>query len=174
MLTRRQLLKAGAVGGAALLVPWEATTGAWAAIPGGSLDPTTIDKYVAPLVVPPVMPPLTGARNQAMDRYAIAVRQFRQQILPPGLPATTVWSYGSAPHRGSFHYPAFTIEARVDRPAGSSGATTWSTATAAICPTCCRSIRPCTGPTHPAASTGGTAAPGSAGRPVPTGGRCRS
>jgi len=116
MLTRRQLLKAGAVGGAALLVPWEATTGAWAAIPGGSLDPTTIDKYAASLVIPPVMPPLTGARNQAMDRYAIAVRQFRQQILPPGLPATTVWSYGSAPHRGSFHYPAFTIEARVDRP----------------------------------------------------------
>jgi bilirubin oxidase len=116
MITRRQLLKAGAVGGAALLVPWEATTGAWAAIPGGSLDPTTIAKYVAPLVIPPVMPPLTGARNQAMDRYAIAVRQFRQQILPPGLPATTVWSYGSAPHRGSPHYPAFTIEARVDRP----------------------------------------------------------
>jgi spore coat protein A len=116
MLTRRQFVKAGAVGGAALLVPWEAAGRAWAAIPGGSLDPTTIDKYVVPLVVPPVMPPLTGPRNQAIDRYAIAVRQFRQQILPPGLPATTVWSYGSAPHRGTFNYPAFTIEARVDRP----------------------------------------------------------
>ena len=109
MLTRRQLLKAGAVGGAALLVPWEATTGAWAAIPGGSLDPTTIAKYVAPLVIPPVMPPLTGPRNQAIDRYAIAVRQFRQQILPAGLPATTVWGYGSAPHPQTFNYPAFTI-----------------------------------------------------------------
>ena len=112
MITRRQLLKAGAVGGAALLVPWEATTGAWAAIPGGSLDPTTIAKYVAPLVIPPVMPPLTGARNQAMDRYAIAVRQFRQQILPPSLPTTTVWGYGSANHAGSFNFPAFTIEAK--------------------------------------------------------------
>jgi spore coat protein A, manganese oxidase len=116
MITRRQLLKAGAVGGAALLVPWEATTGAWAAIPGGSLDPRAIPKYVVPLVVPPVMPPLTGPRNHAIDRYAIAVRQFRQQILPPSLPTTTVWGYGSAPHRGSFNYPAFTIEARVDRP----------------------------------------------------------
>ena len=48
MITRRQLLKAGAVGGAALLVPWEATTRAWAAIPGGSLDPTTIAKYALP------------------------------------------------------------------------------------------------------------------------------
>jgi bilirubin oxidase len=116
MLTRRQFLKGGAVSGAALLVPWEAASSAWAGIPGGSLDPTTIPKYVASLVVPPVMPPLTGPRNHAIDRYAIAVRQFRQQILPPSLPATTVWSYGSAPHRGSFHYPAFTIEARVDRP----------------------------------------------------------
>jgi spore coat protein A, manganese oxidase len=44
------------------------------------------------------------------------VRQFRQQILPPGMPATTVWGYGSAPHRGTFNYPAFTIEARADRP----------------------------------------------------------
>ena len=116
MLTRRQFLKGGAVGGGALLVPWEATTRAWAAIPGGSLDPTTIDKYVAPLVIPPVMPPLTGPRNHAIDRYAIAVRQFRQQILPSGLPATTVWSYGSASHGGTFNYPAFTIEASVDRP----------------------------------------------------------
>jgi len=116
MITRRQFLKAGAVGGAALLVPWRAIPRAWAAIPGGTLDPTRIAKYVAPLVIPPVMPPLTGARNHSIDRYAIAVRQFRQQILPPGMPATTVWGYGSAPHRGTFNYPAFTIEARVDRP----------------------------------------------------------
>jgi spore coat protein A len=99
MLTRRQFLKGGMVGGAALLVPWETSPWAWAAIPGGSLDPTTIPKYATPLAVPPVMPPLTGPRNHAIDRYAIAVRQFRQQILPPGLPATTVWGYGSAPHR---------------------------------------------------------------------------
>ncbi len=116
MVTRRQFLKGGAAGGAALLVPWELAGSAWAAIPGGSLDPTTIHKYAAPLVIPPVMPPLTGPRNHAIDRYAIAVRQFRQQILPPGMAATTVWGYGSAPHRGTFNYPAFTIEARVDRP----------------------------------------------------------
>jgi spore coat protein A len=116
MVNRRQFLKAGAVGGAALLVPWEATGPAWAAIPGGSLDPTTIRKYALPLVIPPVMPPLTSPHNHSIDRYAIAVRQFRQQILPPGLPPTTVWGYGSAPHRGTFHYPAFTIEARFDRP----------------------------------------------------------
>jgi TAT (twin-arginine translocation) pathway signal sequence len=47
MLTRRQFLKGGAVGGAALFLPWEAASRAWAAIPGGSLDPATIRKYAA-------------------------------------------------------------------------------------------------------------------------------
>jgi spore coat protein A len=41
---------------------------------------------------------------------------LRQQILPPGMPATTVWGYGSQDHRGSFNYPSFTIEARHGRP----------------------------------------------------------
>ena len=69
-------------------------------LPGGTLDPTTIPKYVTPLVIPPVMK-TTGVANT----YDIAVRQFKQQILPGGiwntingrtdafLP-TTVWSYG--------------------------------------------------------------------------------
>jgi FtsP/CotA-like multicopper oxidase with cupredoxin domain len=78
-------------------------------LPGGTLDPTTVPKYVQPLVIPPVMDnDGTGANN-----YDIAVRQFQQQILPGGhwnavspacianpglcnLPATTVWSYGPA------------------------------------------------------------------------------
>jgi spore coat protein A len=116
MITRRQLLKGGAVGGAALLVPWRVASRAWAAIPGGTLDPAEIAKYVAPLVIPPAMPSLSGVGNSGIDRYAIAVRQFLQQILPAGMPATTVWSYGSAVHRGTFNYPSFTVEARVDRP----------------------------------------------------------
>ena len=79
-----------------------------APVPGGTLDPTTIPKYVTPLVIPPVM------NNAGTDNdYDIAVRQFKQQILPGGhwntlsaacaadptlctLPATTVWSYGPA------------------------------------------------------------------------------
>jgi bilirubin oxidase len=50
------------------------------------------------------------------DYFEIAVRQFQQQILPPDMPATTVWSYGSANHPGTFNYPAFTIEARFRKP----------------------------------------------------------
>ena len=73
-----------------------------APVPGGTLDPLTIPKYVTPLVIPPVM------NNSGMaNDYNIAVRQFQQQILPGGVwnmlngradafPATTVWSYGPA------------------------------------------------------------------------------
>ena len=117
MVTRREFLKAGAVaGGSVFLVGARGVTlRAAAAIPGGTLDPTTIPKYVMPLVIPPVMP---GApvKDRSIDYYEIAVRQFVQQILPPGMPATTVWGYGSVPDPGTFTYPAFTIEATVDRP----------------------------------------------------------
>jgi bilirubin oxidase len=66
-----------------------------------------------PLVIPPAMPKTSGGK---VDYYEIAVRQFQQQILPPGMPTTTVWSYGSVNHDGTFNYPAFTIEAKYHRP----------------------------------------------------------
>jgi spore coat protein A, manganese oxidase len=69
--------------------------------------------------------PANPALSQPVADYNIAVRQFKHQILPTGLPATTVWSYGRAedtlpagfvaPVRGSqgisYNYPAFTVEA---------------------------------------------------------------
>jgi len=89
---------------------------AFAAIPGGTLDPTTISKYQMPMIIPPAMPRTSKVKipggNKNIDYYEIAVRQFQQQILPPGMPMTTVWSYGSVNHPGSFNYPAFTIEAK--------------------------------------------------------------
>ncbi len=106
--------------GLAALVAGDAAP-ARAALPGGTLDPTTIPKYEASLVVPPAMPRtavLSQPGGKKTDSYEIALRQFEQQILPPGMPATTVWSYGSlsmpgtAAQGGSFHYPAFTIEAK--------------------------------------------------------------
>jgi FtsP/CotA-like multicopper oxidase with cupredoxin domain len=84
-----------------------------APVPGGSLDPTTIPKYVSPLVIPPEMPKSTT--DMTVD-YQIAVQQFQQQILPAGFPATTVWSYGSADDPASFNYPAFTVEASANLP----------------------------------------------------------
>ena len=84
-------------------------------LPGGTIDPAAIPKFVTPLTIPPAMPRtavLTASGPRKTDYYEIAVRQFEQQILPAGLPRTTVWSYGSVNHPGSFNYPAFTIEAR--------------------------------------------------------------
>ncbi len=109
-----------------------------APLPGGTLDPLTIPKYVTPLVIPPVMKN-SGTEND----YDIAVRQFKQQILPGGIwntlngrsdafPPTKVWSYGPesdpkpnssglggakgvAPALNSqFNYPAYTIENKKD------------------------------------------------------------
>jgi FtsP/CotA-like multicopper oxidase with cupredoxin domain len=118
------LAASGVMISAALAVP----------LPGGTLDPLTIPKYVTPLVIPPVMNKAPGATT---NDYDIAVRQFKQQILPGGIwatlpgcagqnctfPATTVWSYGPdadptpavAPAANSqFNYPAYTIENTVD------------------------------------------------------------
>jgi spore coat protein A, manganese oxidase len=113
MLTRRGFIKLSTSAAASLVFPWPSRLpSARAAIPGGTLDPTTISKYVTSLLIPPVMPPVSSD----VDYYEIAVRQFAQQILPANMPATTVWGYGSVASTATFNYPAFTIEATVDRP----------------------------------------------------------
>ena len=110
---RRAVLLGTAIGGLATL----GFTSAFAqALPGGTLDPLTVPKYVTPLVIPPVM----NNDGTGADNYDIAVREFFQQILPAGFPATKVWSYGpaadavpavAAPDPASqFNYPAYTIE----------------------------------------------------------------
>ncbi|MCB4791535.1 MAG: multicopper oxidase domain-containing protein [Elusimicrobia bacterium] len=77
-------------------------------------DPTLIPKYVDPLVVPPAMP--KTSTTAAEDYYEISTKQFSQQVLPTGMPQTTVWGYGSVQNPGTFNYPAFTIEATVNKP----------------------------------------------------------
>lgn len=117
MPTRREFVKLGTTGAAGLYLTSRLGSVArlFAQIPGGTLRPSVIPKFVAPLVIPPAMP-LTGA-DSTTDYYRIAVRQFRQQILPAPMPRTTVWSYGALDHPATFHYPAFTIEATAGRAA---------------------------------------------------------
>lgn len=74
---------------------------------GATLDPAAVPRFTRPLIIPPAMPSDPGS----VHGYTIGVRQFAQQILPPPLPATTVWGYGSVHSPASFHYPAYTIEA---------------------------------------------------------------
>jgi FtsP/CotA-like multicopper oxidase with cupredoxin domain len=93
-----------------------AAANSFAFVPGGTLDPTTIPKFVEPLKVPSVMPKAGTLNNGAIDYYEIAARQFLQQILPTGLPKTKVWGYGSPSNAATFSFPASTIEATADRP----------------------------------------------------------
>src|SRR4030095_6879774 len=97
MVTRRTFLKFSSAGALTLYTLNEfGVEEAIAAIPGGTLLPGAIPKFVTPLVNPPAMPP------SGLNEYSIAVRQFNQQILPPPLPATTVWSYGSTKKAAAF------------------------------------------------------------------------
>lgn len=116
MQTRRTFIKTAALSGISLTIPWSGLiqrTRA-AAIMTGDLDPALVPKYVTDLIIPPAMPRLQrsrGNRGELLDSYSIAVRQFHQQILPPGYNPTLVWSYGAAFRSDTFNYPAFTIEA---------------------------------------------------------------
>ncbi len=118
MITRRDFLK---LSGAGTLALYASSYGKFilrgqAQIPGGTLAPGDVDKFTLPLVKPPAMPPSKGS-NKNKDMYKIGVRQFKQRILSPPHPETTVWSYGSTDfpgtvaQGGTFNYPAFTIEA---------------------------------------------------------------
>ncbi|OIJ25484.1 bilirubin oxidase [Nocardioides luteus] len=100
------------------------TLRALADIPGGTLAPVSVPKYRTPLLIPPVMPRagvLTSPGGKPVDYYEISMRQLSQQILPEGMPATTVWGYGavkSESRRGLLihHAPSLTIEAKWGRP----------------------------------------------------------
>jgi spore coat protein A len=115
-LSRRQFLNAGAVTGAALVLPWHLAKARALAQATPALDPAAIDKYVTPLVIPPAMPRTATIKAGTIDYYVIAVVQFTQQILPTGLPGTRVWSYQLRNAQATRNYPAFTIEARAGRP----------------------------------------------------------
>jgi spore coat protein A, manganese oxidase len=116
MINRREFLKISLAAGAGLVLSSQTRFIRRAMAYGQpSLEPLSIPKYTTPLVIPPAMPrtrKLTVRGGKNIDYYEIAVRQFQQQVLPAGLPPTTVWSYGSANHPWSFNFPAFTIEAK--------------------------------------------------------------
>jgi len=55
--TRRQFFRYGAAGGAVLFLPLRVgARQALAQVPGGTLPPGSIPKYLTPLVIPPAMP----------------------------------------------------------------------------------------------------------------------
>ena len=128
MISRREFLKVSfAMGGGLYLSTSKLgrLQRVFAQIPGGSLDPDSIDKFVLPLVKPPSLKRDGKINYQGMknaEYYKIAVREFQQQILPPGLPQTTIWCYGpeddfrTVAQGGAYFYPAFTMENKWQQP----------------------------------------------------------
>jgi spore coat protein A len=126
-ISRRMFIKtAGAAGAGFVLcshLPGGGTR-AFAQVPGDTLDPLTVPKYQTPLLIPPVMPradTIVSRGGKNVDYYEISMKQISQQILPVGMPATTVWGYGavsSTSKRGLLlhHAPSLTIEATWKRP----------------------------------------------------------
>ena len=127
MISRRDFLK---LSGAGILSLYAASRGkflprAFAQIPGGTLDPLDVPKFVTPLLIPPVMPKAGTIRSRGgkqTDYYEISMKQIAQQILPPGFGLTTVWGYGAVNGAGSrrplllHNAPSLTIEADWRRP----------------------------------------------------------
>jgi FtsP/CotA-like multicopper oxidase with cupredoxin domain len=125
MISRRDFLK---LTGAGVLSLYTATRGkftlrAQAQIPGGTLDPISLPKYQTRLLIPPQMPRanILSSGGKLIDYYEISMKQFQQQILPAGLPKTTVWGYGPAKALSPrapmiYNAPSLTIEANWNRP----------------------------------------------------------
>ncbi|MGZ5316605.1 MAG: hypothetical protein ACXW0S_12010, partial [Solirubrobacterales bacterium] len=105
-------------------VPGAPAPVALAQIPGGTLDPDAVPKFQTPMLIPPVMPRAGTIKlkgGKPADYYEISMRQFAQQILPSGLPTTTVWGYGAKSAQSKrglliHNAPSLTIEASVNRP----------------------------------------------------------
>ena len=97
-LSRRQALKAGAIAGAGLLLPWSARR----ALAASPLDASTLPKYVDALPRIPVMP-RAGMVNGA-DYYEMPMQPCAQK-LHRDLPPTRLWGYAGL-------FPGPTIEAR--------------------------------------------------------------
>jgi spore coat protein A, manganese oxidase len=121
--SRRFFLKCVGMAGVGLFLRGKGML-AFAQIPGGTLPPGDVTKYVTPMLIPPVMPLAGSIKTQMgknVDYYEISMKQFRQQILPPGMLATKVWGYGAAAtdsKRGLLLHnaPSLTIEAKWGRP----------------------------------------------------------
>jgi len=98
-LTRRQIIRAGSVAGAAAVVPAAVLARSGTALAGTQtpLDPLTIPKYAHEVAIPRVFAPSvirdSGGRV-IRHEYDISTSVIRAQMLPPDFPRTTVWAYG--------------------------------------------------------------------------------
>ena len=103
MLTRRQILKRGAFGGAGLLVARAPFATAAPAAVGAT---PRLRKWVEALPVPPVLDGRAGGKS-----FSIAARESTTWKFHPNLPATRTWGYWSDTPEAGLPYLGPTIEA---------------------------------------------------------------
>jgi spore coat protein A, manganese oxidase len=104
MLTRRQLLQRGAIGGAGLVVGSRAGSAFAAPVAPGATP--KLRKWVEPLPVPPVLDGRGGGKS-----FSIAARESTTWKFHPDLPATKTWGYWSDNPQAGLPYLGPTFEA---------------------------------------------------------------
>jgi spore coat protein A, manganese oxidase len=104
-ISRREMLKLGAMAGAGLVLPLGVLSVPAARMAASSMVRSpSVDPFTVPLPVPPVLEP--ARRDAGADHYEVVQRAAKQEILP-GL-KTEVWGYDGV-------FPGPTIEARRGR-----------------------------------------------------------
>jgi spore coat protein A, manganese oxidase len=103
MLTRRQLLERGAIGGAGLVISGASPATAAPTVLGAT---PRLRRWVEALPVPPVLDGRGGSK-----RFAIAARESTGWKFHPDLPATRTWGYWSDSPTAGLPYLGPTIEA---------------------------------------------------------------
>jgi len=133
MTSRRSFIKLTGAGIAALYISANGNfvRKVFAAIPGGTLIPLEVPKYLTPMLIPPAMPKAGKIKNKMgknSDYYEISMKQFPQQVLPafdingaPLYPPTPLWGYGAvtADKKNGLllhNAPSLTIEAKHNKP----------------------------------------------------------
>ncbi len=98
MLTRRLLLKTGAVGGAALALPWKFLVRSAYAFDQSTGIPLFGTTLRGISTIPVAAPDLTPAPVTGVTHYTIGISQFTDQIVPASshLGPTTLWGYQPA------------------------------------------------------------------------------
>jgi spore coat protein A len=104
MLTRRQLLRRGAIGGAAFVAGGRGAFAVAAPVAAGSTP--RLRRWVELLPVPPVLDGRGGGKS-----FTIAARESTNWKFHPDLPATRTWGYWSDGAQAGLPYLGPTIEA---------------------------------------------------------------
>jgi spore coat protein A, manganese oxidase len=91
-ISRRDMLKLGLLGGAALMLPLERTARTESSINNRLVESQLPKPFQVPFAVPPVLRPV-GRTGDGRSFYKITMQARKVQILPSGYPATTIYGY---------------------------------------------------------------------------------